>query len=433
MLIYLLFSVLTTQIDGGGRSEEGVLRPFHDLLDRKKQPRMPWQDIHCCVNGPAARDVSLNFIQRWNEHRATLRLRPLPIWPTIHTTTWDFPHGWDGARCQVLRSLSGWSGHSTEEASIYYAMLAAIEHAKHYVCVVARARAPVPTAVRKQQRLSPAARRLRPRGPPHCRFAPEALRSPLSASPTSLSSHSFVCSIFVCSIFCLLYSFVLSLRRYIESQFFISSPHKTKSVAVNLLAQKLAERLERAFVWEKEFGEPSKFRVAFVLPFHADGMLAESETVTKVILHHTQRSVARGDAKMNVNGSVIGILRANARARIEAESAKEGGGNSAWIAHDEKLLEENFSAHIRFFGLYRWEKMPSTEGGVPLYVTSQIYVHTKLLLVDDAIMILGSANCNDRSMLGTRCVARFFFSFFFSFFFFSCRLRLLTYHSWLKT
>lgn len=175
---------------------------------------------------------------------------------------------------------------------------------------------------------------------------------------------------------------------------------------MNLLAQKLAERLERAFVWEKEFGEPSKFRVAFVLPFHADGMLAESETVTKVILHHTQRSVARGDAKMNVNGSVIGILRAKARARIEAESAKEGGGNSAWIAHDEKLLEENFSAHIRFFGLYRWEKMPSTEGGVPLYVTSQIYVHTKLLLVDDAIMILGSANCNDRSMLGTRCVPR---------------------------
>ena len=267
-------------------------------------------------------------------------------------------------------------------------------------CALSRARAP------PSQRLSPAARRLRPRGPPHCRFAPEALRSPLSASPTSLSSHSFVCSIFVCSIFCLLYSFVLSLRRYIESQFFISSPHKTKSVAVNLLAQKLAERLERAFVWEKEFGEPSKFRVAFVLPFHADGMLAESETVTKVILHHTQRSVARGDAKMNVNGSVIGILRAKARARIEAESAKEGGGNSAWIAHDEKLLEENFSAHIRFFGLYRWEKMPSTEGGVPLYVTSQIYVHTKLLLVDDAIMILGSANCNDRSMLGTRCVPR---------------------------
>ena len=411
MLIYLLFSVLTTQIDGGGRSEEGVLRPFHDLLDRKKQPRMPWQDIHCCVNGPAARDVSLNFIQRWNEHRATLRLRPLPIWPTIHTTTWDFPHGWDGARCQVLRSLSGWSGHSTEEASIYYAMLAAIEHAKHYVCVVARARAPVPTAVSGRE------------APPSPRPASLPLRAGSAALTAVRFTHlpllPFFCLLYLCLLyflFALFFCFVL--RRYIESQFFISSPHKTKSVAVNLLAQKLAERLERAFVWEKEFGEPSKFRVAFVLPFHADGMLAESETVTKVILHHTQRSVARGDAKMNVNGSVIGILRAKARARIEAESAKEGGGNSAWIAHDEKLLEENFSAHIRFFGLYRWEKMPSTEGGVPLYVTSQIYVHTKLLLVDDAIMILGSANCNDRSMLGTRCVARFFFSFLLFFFLF---------------
>jgi phospholipase D1/2 len=96
------------QIDGGGRSEEGVLRPFHDLLDRKTQPRMPWQDIHCCINGEAARDVSLNFVQRWNEHRAVIQLRPLPIWPTIHTATWDFPHGWDDAQVQVLRSLSGW-------------------------------------------------------------------------------------------------------------------------------------------------------------------------------------------------------------------------------------------------------------------------------------------------------------------------------------
>ena len=52
---------------------------------------------------------------------------------------------------------------------------------------------------------------------------------------------------------------------------------------------------------------------------------------------------------------------------------------------------------------YRYEKLGTTANGeVPLYVTSQIYVHTKLLLVDDSIMILGSANCNDRSMLGAR-------------------------------
>ena len=214
---------------------------------------MPWQDIHCCINGPAARDVSLNFIQRWNEHRAHLKLRPLPIWPTIHTTKWNFPHGWNKARCQVLRSLSGWSGHSTEEASIYYAMLAAIEHAKHYVCVIplfSRARDCSSSLLARCRRSWCVSR------------TSARLRSPL-LTPSFFSS---------------------PLHRYIESQFFISSPRGTKSVAVNLLAQKLAARLERAFAWEKEYDEPSKFRVAFVLPFHADGMLAESETVTKVRL-----------------------------------------------------------------------------------------------------------------------------------------------------
>ncbi|MGY6002171.1 phospholipase D-like domain-containing protein, partial [Stenotrophomonas maltophilia] len=38
----------------------------------------------------------------------------------------------------------------------------------------------------------------------------------------------------------------------------------------------------------------------------------------------------------------------------------------------------------------------------PLYVvTEQCYVHSKLLIVDDAVAIIGSANCNDRSLLGT--------------------------------
>lgn len=31
-----------------------------------------------------------------------------------------------------------------------------------------------------------------------------------------------------------------------------------------------------------------------------------------------------------------------------------------------------------------------------------IYVHSKLMIVDDKRMIVGSANINDRSLLGTR-------------------------------
>lgn len=54
------------------------------------------------------------------------------------------------------------------------------------------------------------------------------------------------------------------------------------------------------------------------------------------------------------------------------------------------------SEYITFHGL----RTHSTLGGEP--VTELIYVHSKLLIVDDKTVICGSANINDRSMLGTR-------------------------------
>jgi len=37
-----------------------------------------------------------------------------------------------------------------------------------------------------------------------------------------------------------------------------------------------------------------------------------------------------------------------------------------------------------------------------LQVTELIYVHSKLMIVDDNLVICGSANINDRSMIGKR-------------------------------
>lgn len=35
-------------------------------------------------------------------------------------------------------------------------------------------------------------------------------------------------------------------------------------------------------------------------------------------------------------------------------------------------------------------------------ITELIYVHSKLMIVDDSKVIIGSANINDRSLLGSR-------------------------------
>lgn len=34
--------------------------------------------------------------------------------------------------------------------------------------------------------------------------------------------------------------------------------------------------------------------------------------------------------------------------------------------------------------------------------TEQVYIHSKMMIVDDDVMLVGSANINDRSMLGSR-------------------------------
>ena len=34
--------------------------------------------------------------------------------------------------------------------------------------------------------------------------------------------------------------------------------------------------------------------------------------------------------------------------------------------------------------------------------TEQVYIHSKMMIVDDDVLLVGSANINDRSLLGSR-------------------------------
>ncbi len=62
-------------------------------------------------------------------------------------------------------------------------------------------------------------------------------------------------------------------------------------------------------------------------------------------------------------------------------------------------LPINPNDYIGFFGL-RNHALFGKDKNVPK--TEIIYVHSKLMIVDDRFMIIGSANINDRSLLGSR-------------------------------
>lgn len=57
---------------------------------------------------------------------------------------------------------------------------------------------------------------------------------------------------------------------------------------------------------------------------------------------------------------------------------------------------ENPSDYITFHGLRNHSKLNGT------MITELIYVHSKLMIIDDCTVICGSANINDRSMIATR-------------------------------
>ncbi|KAJ6153804.1 Phospholipase D eukaryota [Penicillium chermesinum] len=73
----------------------------------------------------------------------------------------------------------------------------------------------------------------------------------------------------------------------------------------------------------------------------------------------------------------------------------EGGTSVRLIMQSLGIEPEDY---IQFFSLRTWGKI----GPQKQLVTEQLYIHAKCMVVDDRAAIIGSANINERSMLGSR-------------------------------
>lgn len=67
-----------------------------------------------------------------------------------------------------------------------------------------------------------------------------------------------------------------------------------------------------------------------------------------------------------------------------------------WVEIGRSIAIEKCRDYVTLLNLRNWTKLGER------YVTEQIYVHTKLMVVDDLFALVGSANINDRSLLGSR-------------------------------
>uniref|UniRef100_A0A665WIP5 Phospholipase n=1 Tax=Echeneis naucrates TaxID=173247 RepID=A0A665WIP5_ECHNA len=151
---------------------------------------------------------------------------------------------------------------------------------------------------------------------------------------------------------------------YIENQFFISCADNR--TVYNKIGDAIIERIIRAHK------EGKKYRVYVVTPllpgFEGDITTGGGNAI-QAVMHFNYRTMIRGEH------SIISQLK------------KEIG---------KVILDEHWMNYISFAGLRTHCEL---EGRL---VTELIYVHSKMLIADDNTVIIGSANINDRSMLGKR-------------------------------
>ncbi|KAK4541519.1 hypothetical protein LTR36_007965 [Oleoguttula mirabilis] len=264
-------------------------RPYEEMYDRTKVPRMPWHDIAMQMVGQPARDVGRHFVQRWNyilRNRIPTRPTPMLIPPPEYEQAELERLGMNGScQVQILRSCSNWSigyANGKVEHSIMNAYCHLIRTSDHFV--------------------------------------------------------------------------------YIENQFYISSCTVEGTPIHNKIGDALVERAIRAY----ENGE--QWQACLVIPLmpgFQNSVDSQDGTSIRLIMQCQYRSICRGET------SIFGRLKARG---IEPED------------------------YIRFYSLRQWGKI----GPRKCLTTEQLYIHAKCMVVDDRSAIIGSANINERSMLGSR-------------------------------
>lgn len=344
------------------------------VLEEGCQPRMPWQDVHCRIEGPAVHDIFANFTQRWNvavlenkdntargiDRKTGLDwvVRPLSThwlnrWGDVNTVFGDVSkHGTaGGVSVQIVRSTA------------HQLLRLESKHAP---------KLPLPLLRGATAKSTPYANNTVP-GEKQMDGVLEAMIHAVRAAKAYI---------------------------YIETQFFISDCGKSDNfedpIAKNPLVDELAKRIGLAI----QTGSP--FHVYVVLPVHPEGNVLSGGVAKQLYWAH--QTIKRGRKSL-----IRQVCEIMVRKR---KKLKPGVSPSD---EDVKALVDDGSwqAHLTFLNLRNWgvtalfprdkktnkrldDQLPKGQ----FVITEQVYVHSKLMIVDDAVAIIGSANCNDRSLQG---------------------------------
>ncbi|KAF5752177.1 Phospholipase D P1 ZETA 1 isoform 1 [Tripterygium wilfordii] len=397
-----------------------------DELDRGKYPRMPWHDVHCALWGPPCRDVARHFVQRWNyakRNKAPYEEAIPLLMPQQHMV---IPHYMGRSReidieseseskyveenFRELKRQDSFSSRSSlqdiplllpQEAegldgstgNTKLNELHSMTSRNHpFSNRKSKSKPGVPDMPLKsfvddldaldnhgnvssdllaqpgnetsdlewwetQERgdqigSADEIGEVGPRISCRCQIIRSVSQWSAGTSQTEESIHCAYCSLIERA-----EHFI-----YIENQFFISGLSGDEIIR-NRVLEALFRRIIRAY------NDKKCFRVIIIIPLlpgFQGGLDDGGAASVRAIMHWQHRTICRGQNSILHN--LYDILGPK--------------------THD----------YISFYGLRAYDKL--SDGG-PV-ATSQVYVHSKVMIIDDTVALIGSANINDRSLLGSR-------------------------------
>ena len=343
---------------------------YKEQLDRNKMPRMAWHDVHTMVKGPIVSDIVRHFVERWNDARFKKRGNGIYNVGNIscsgesnvgindknknikfHKQDLDNKLFSREKRNSIMpntvnkiKKIIGFKDENEEDEE-------EDEDENNEKNKLGQSSFLFDDYEEKDKNIEMG-------------FKIQALRS--------VSSWSIGKSVIERSILEGYYKLIDNSKHYIyiENQFFITRTHtkderRDSGFDINILVKNeiglhIKERIERAFQSKENF----KVYICIPLLPGFSGIPGESSTMN-CILKYTYQSISR-----NKGLSLLEQL---------------------W-----KKMGNEVNNYIYFFSLRNHGMIK----GIP--VTEQIYIHSKLLIVDDEKVLIGSANINDRSMIGER-------------------------------
>ncbi|KAI2621501.1 phospholipase D/nuclease [Hypomontagnella submonticulosa] len=391
---------------------EGVENWDHNKLDRTKSSRMGWSDIAISLNGPIVGSLLDHFADRWNfifdekytkkdagkyerlssggstersqeghrnlfgdfEGRINRGVRHFigggDEGEERRSRDYDNYGGSGSVKVQLCRSCCEWSGGHPTEHSIANAYINAIENAQHFV--------------------------------------------------------------------------------YIENQFFITATSDEQRPVENKIGAAIVSRIVRAH------NNGEAFRVIVLMPAvpaFAGDLQSEGALGTRAIMEFQYNSINRGGhsiietlQQQGVDDwrRYIGFYNLRNYDRINTSSTMREAERESGVSYEQARYEHDESVggypygregneyggndSGRGYERYQsaasnvddntWDTVSSCymEGGADIrnvpwhgseeaeldaFVSEELYIHSKVLIADDRLVICGSANLNDRSQLGT--------------------------------